>query len=111
MKILFLTCLPMAILAQPATTSNNNSIADNLMFGISLPNFIKHRNAKIPANFDWSSDGCTDSLDNPFGFPFTPACNRHDFGYQNFRIEKRFTKANKARIDQNFKKEYVSRLI
>ncbi|MFG2295493.1 phospholipase [Streptomyces sp. NPDC048603] len=35
--------------------------------------------------FDWSTDYCTTSPDNPFGFPFAMACARHDFGYRNYR--------------------------
>jgi hypothetical protein len=50
-----------------------------------------------------SSDGCTSSPDNPFGFPFTPACNRHDFGYTNYRLQTRFTVSAKLKIDNNFK--------
>lgn len=83
---------------------------DHLLFDISLPEFIVHRNANDPSNLDFTSDGCTKSPDNPFGFPFTPACNRHDFGYQNARHQSRFTKAFKSRIDSNFEKEYVLHL-
>lgn len=83
------------------------SIVDKLMFDISLPQFTARRNKRNPSTLDWSSDGCTSSPDNPFGFPFLPACHRHDFGYQNFRIQKRFTKAGKAKIDTAFKSEYV----
>lgn len=36
-----------------------------------------------------------------------PGCNRHDFGYQNYRAQSRFTVNNKASIDSNFKDEYV----
>jgi hypothetical protein len=31
------------------------------------------------------------------------SCYRHDFGYRNFKKQSRFTEANKARIDTNFK--------
>jgi hypothetical protein len=36
------------------------------------------------------------------------SCYRHDFGYRNFKKQARFTKANKARIDSNFKKDMVN---
>lgn len=32
-----------------------------------------------------------------------PACNRHDFGYNNYRLESRFTVSAKKAIDSNFK--------
>lgn len=82
-----------------------SAITDQLLFSTTLPNFITRRNAKNPSTLDWSSDGCTDSPDNPFGFPFVPACNRHDFGYQNYRLQSRFTESGKLTIDNNFKSE------
>ncbi|MFI6474420.1 MULTISPECIES: phospholipase [unclassified Streptomyces] len=48
--------------------------------------------------FDWSTDYCSDSPDNPFGFPFKLSCARHDFGYRNYKAAGQFP-ANKARID------------
>lgn len=85
------------------------TITDNYLFSISLPQFITYRNAKNPATLDWTSDGCSDSPDNPLGFNFEPACFRHDFGYTNYRAQSRFTKAAKASIDTNFKSEYVTK--
>ncbi|MGV9451886.1 phospholipase [Streptomyces sp. NPDC003635] len=51
--------------------------------------------------FDWSTDYCTTSPDNPFGFPFANACVRHDFGYRNYTAAGTFD-ANKARLDDAF---------
>ncbi|MEU2081061.1 phospholipase [Streptomyces albus] len=51
--------------------------------------------------FDWSTDYCSSSPDNPFGFPFQTACARHDFGYRNYKAAGAFS-ANKARIDSAF---------
>ncbi|WP_369203603.1 phospholipase [Streptomyces sp. PU-14G] len=51
--------------------------------------------------FDWSTDYCSSSPDNPFGFPFQTACARHDFGYRNYKAAGLFD-ANKARIDSAF---------
>lgn len=48
--------------------------------------------------FDWSTDYCTTSPDNPFGFPFQTACARHDFGYRNYAAAGTFA-ANKGRLD------------
>ncbi|KAI5459304.1 prokaryotic phospholipase A2-domain-containing protein [Mariannaea sp. PMI_226] len=80
-------------------------VTDELLFTVTLPTFISRRNAKNPPTLDWSSDGCTDSPDNPFGFPFIPACYRHDFGYQNYRAQSRFTDSGKLNIDNNFKSD------
>ncbi|GAB2908775.1 phospholipase [Streptomyces mayteni] len=51
--------------------------------------------------FDWSTDYCSSSPDNPFGFPFQTACARHDFGYRNYKAQGTFD-ANKARLDSAF---------
>ncbi|KAF9766889.1 hypothetical protein IL306_000641 [Fusarium sp. DS 682] len=82
-----------------------NTVTDQLLFSVTLPTFTSRRNARDPPTLDWTSDGCTSSPDNPFGFPFIPACNRHDFGYNNYRKQSRFTVSAKDRIDSNFKTE------
>ena len=51
--------------------------------------------------FDWSTDYCTTSPDNPFGFPFRTACARHDFGYRNHKAAGSF-RAAKPRLDDAF---------
>ncbi|MGW0391059.1 phospholipase [Streptomyces sp. NPDC003042] len=51
--------------------------------------------------FDWSTDYCSSSPDNPFGFPFQTSCARHDFGYRNYKAAGSFD-ANKARLDDAF---------
>ena len=51
--------------------------------------------------FDWSTDYCSSSPDNPLGFNFTLSCYRHDFGYRNYKAIGAFS-ANKARVDTTF---------
>ncbi len=48
--------------------------------------------------FDWSTDFCTDSPDQPLGFDFRVPCWRHDFGYRNYRALGTFD-ANRSRLD------------
>jgi hypothetical protein len=83
------------------------TVTDQYLFSLTLPQFSAKRNARDPATLDWTSDGCTSSPDNPLGFNFVPACNRHDFGYHNYRKQNRFSESGKKRIDDNFKTEYV----
>ena len=52
-------------------------------------------------NFDWSTDYCSSSPDNPLGFNFTLSCARHDFGYRNYKAVGQFS-ANKSRLDSAF---------
>jgi hypothetical protein len=51
--------------------------------------------------FDWSTDYCSSSPDNPLGFTFANACWHHDFGYRNYKAIGQFG-GNKARVDQTF---------
>ena len=52
-------------------------------------------------NFDWSTDYCSDSPDNPLGFAFSLSCWHHDFGYRNYKAVGQFP-ANKDRVDSMF---------
>ncbi|KAL1835437.1 hypothetical protein VTJ49DRAFT_6709 [Mycothermus thermophilus] len=113
MKLLAtLLCLASSVMALPAADETGaslvsrqslNQITDQYLYSITLPAFTAKRNAKDPKTLDWSSDGCSSSPDNPFGFPFTPACHRHDFGYRNYKAQKRFTDAGKLKVDNQFK--------
>lgn len=106
MKLLVLALSSLALAAPKRDKRDTiEQVTDKLLFVDSLPVFIDHRNRKDPSTLDYTSDGCTSSPDNPFHFPYLPACNRHDFGYQNYRHQNRFTKDNKKRIDDNFHKE------
>ena len=51
--------------------------------------------------FDWSTDYCSSSPDNPLGFNFRLSCYRHDFGYRNYKAMGQFS-ANKSRLDSAF---------
>lgn len=120
MKLLPFLCLVPAVLSLPAPEEavgtqvvkrqSLNQITDQYLFSITLPAFTSRRNARDPPSLIWDSDGCSSSPDNPFGFPFTPACHRHDFGYRNYKAQNRFTDAGKKRIDDQFKTESVSPL-
>ena len=52
-------------------------------------------------NFDWSTDYCSSSPDNPLGYDFTLSCWHHDFGYRNYKAMGQFP-ANKDRLDNMF---------
>nr|MDT0658282.1 phospholipase [Micromonospora sp. DSM 115978] len=52
-------------------------------------------------DFNWSTDYCSSSPDNPLGFNFTLSCYRHDFGYRNYKEMGQFP-ANKSRLDSAF---------
>ncbi|MFG3114869.1 phospholipase [Streptomyces sp. NPDC048197] len=58
-----------------------------------------HRSKWAAYRFNWNTDYCSKSPDNPLGFPFHLRCARHDFGYRNYKRMGTF-KANKARLDK-----------
>ncbi|RYF34228.1 MAG: hypothetical protein EOO38_29640 [Cytophagaceae bacterium] len=85
MKSSLLAILGLASLALSAPTplstrqSSLQTTTDNYLFTLSISQFASNRNGKIgPAELDWTSDGCSSSPDNPFGFdcttsrPFSP---------------------------------------
>lgn len=103
--------LPTATASDPAKRQTATALTDEILFSISLPAFLDRRAARNPPALNWESDSCSSSPDNPLGFPFTPACQRHDFGYRNYKAQNRFTSANRERIDKNFRAEYVPLLV
>ena len=76
---------------------------DILLFTDTIAIFEAARNSQSPSTLIWTSDGCSDSPDNPLGFNFKPSCHRHDFGYRNYKAQARFTDDAKNKIDKNFK--------
>lgn len=65
----FLAFTSLATAAVTPHQSSLQSITDSYVFSISISQFISNRNSKTgPADLDWTSDGCSSSPDNPFGF-------------------------------------------
>ncbi|GAB3275001.1 phospholipase [Parasphingorhabdus pacifica] len=84
-------------------------ITDEYLFDYSLPRFAATRAQRPHADrLDWSSDGCSLSPDEPFGYEFTDSCHRHDFGYRNYTVQQRFTEENRLDIDDNFRSDMHS---
>lgn len=100
--------LPALTLALPTSLlrrqTDLEAITDTLLFSDSMAQFQAARNAQDPPELDWSSDGCSSSPDDPLGFDFLQSCERHDFGYRNYKAQGRFD-AGKASIDNNFKSD------
>lgn len=53
-----------------ARQTDLETITDEYLFDISLDQFETYRDAEDPDTVDWTSDGCTDSPDNPLGFDY-----------------------------------------
>jgi hypothetical protein len=102
------TAATLAVLfgASTAQAVDIPAITNDYVFSKTLSQFTQLR-AQQPysGRLDWSSDGCSYSPDNPFGFKFLPGCHRHDFGYRNFKKQGRFTEATRLQIDNKFKSD------
>jgi hypothetical protein len=61
----------------------------------------QNQGAWADSGFDWSTDYCSTSPDQPLGFDFRLPCWHHDFGYRNYKAVGQFS-ANKSRIDSYF---------
>ncbi|KAG5984860.1 hypothetical protein E4U55_002787 [Claviceps digitariae] len=118
MKNLALLALALtpAVLAAPAAAAapvenqlvgrtSKYELTDRLLFDVSLSEFEYLRSQRNPPNLDWSSDGCNGGPNNPFGYPFKPACHRHDFGFQNYKAQNRLTKLSRKNIDKQFRRD------
>ena len=82
------------------------TVTDDYLFSKTLAQFSTIKAQRPYADqLDWSDDGCSWSPDNPFGFKFLPACQRHDFGYRNYKKQGRFNETTRLRIDNNFKSD------
>jgi hypothetical protein len=91
------------------TPTQLSAVTDDYSFSKSLSQFSSIRNSRPYANqLDWSSDACSWSPDKPFGFDFTPACHRHDFGYRNNKRQGRWNAGKKLRVDDKFKADMYS---
>lgn len=92
--------------AQALTPDELRAVTDDYLFNRSLGDFGAIRSQQPYADqLDWSSDGCSASPDDPFGFTFLPACHRHDFGYRNYRLQGRFNDSTRLTIDNKFRSD------
>ncbi|KAF1812836.1 secretory phospholipase A2 [Eremomyces bilateralis CBS 781.70] len=85
--------------------SCSKALADEYIFTLTLSAFLLVRASQTPSCFDWTSNNCTVAPDNPFGYPFKHACQRHDFGYRNYKKLDVFTEPNRLRLDDKFKED------
>ncbi|WP_214110973.1 phospholipase [Acrocarpospora catenulata] len=85
------------------------AVTDDYLFNISISTFLNYRSVTpYITQLDWTSDGCSSPLPNgnkPGGFNFLPSCQRHDFGYRNYKKQGRFTEYNRGQIDNKFRSD------
>jgi len=108
--VLTSTTIPLAALAKPfpdpPAVPPRLALVESYTFKVSMTTFQKARNARVHADIlDWSSDKCSKSPDKPSGFNFVPSCERHDFGYRNYKRLGLFNEDLRHRIDDNLKRD------
>ena len=84
---------------------------DTWLFSTSMSNFLSAMNAKTPPYLFWpspSANACTGMFDYPWDFDFKRSCQRHDFGYKNYRDQKRFCQSGREKIDSQFSRDLRS---
>jgi hypothetical protein len=113
-KILKLAILLLAIVGFAAASATvrrdtNEDTTDRLLFNSSIENFTKARDDALKTrgnpSLDFTSDGCSKVASWPLGFDFLESCQRHDFGYRNYKHQNRFNDTNREKIDMKFRKD------
>jgi hypothetical protein len=110
--VLAMVCAAMLALvpAGPANATVSQSLRMARMWGWTQPERssfdswvvgLNHQDRWVDYDFDWSTDFCSSSPDQPSGFDFRMPCRRHDFGYRNYKRLGAFD-ANKSRVDSSF---------
>lgn len=98
----FALCHALPLRVRQDDLATLEAITDKLLFDTSMDDFQAARDAEDPPELDWYSNGCTASPESPLGYNFHPSCQRHDFGYHNYKNQGRFDEGKDA-IDSNFK--------
>ncbi|KPI43731.1 uncharacterized protein AB675_6170 [Cyphellophora attinorum] len=98
--------IPETAAIEPRET--DTEATDRLLFDTPMSTFLDAKRLLNPSTLDWTDNGCgakADDVitDHPDGFDFLPACQRHDFGYRNYKKQGRCDDSDKAKIDQNFR--------
>ena len=82
-----------------------HSLSDFLAIHASIRDKTSRQARDDPYDLNWTTDGCTNAMDYPRGWPFVKACFRHDFAYRNYKDQGRFDKEHKKRADDLFYRE------
>ena len=80
-------------------------VTDFLIFSTGMSTFLTAKKNKYPSSLIWTDNACSKSLDKPLGYNFLHACQRHDFGYRNYKSQERFTDTNRKKVDDNFARD------
>lgn len=86
---------------------------DKYLFKTSMKNFVKARKNGLKnkgPRCGWKSNGCTGAPNKipVLNFNFKPSCDRHDFGYGNYKRLNLRKESHRKTIDKQFLKDLVT---
>ena len=95
--------------APPVPVLSNVDAVRHIEFDLDITTFARQRfslRRQYP-NLDWSHDGCSAPIVGSEGrsFNFRTACDRHDFGYRNFKSLGLFDTSTRTLIDEQLHRD------
>ncbi|KAI5778607.1 prokaryotic phospholipase A2-domain-containing protein [Geopyxis carbonaria] len=102
---MFYLCLVVVFVAA-ASCETIEQLTDYLLFEASMAEFEAAKNVPKYHNLTFDSDGCTKVADRPLGFDFKPSCNRHDFGWRNYKNQHR--DSEKQKVNDQFARDMLN---
>ena len=96
-------------ITQPNSVLSTVEAVRHIEFDLDIATFTRQRfllRRQYPT-LDWTSDGCSAPIVGSQGrsFNFRSACNRHDFGYRNFKNLGLFDTSTRTLIDEQLNRD------
>jgi hypothetical protein len=96
-------------ITQPIPVLSNVDAVRHIEFDLDIATFSRQRfslRRQYPA-LDWTTDGCSAPIVGSEGrsFNFRAACDRHDFGYRNFKALGLFDASTRTQIDEQLHRD------
>jgi len=93
----------------PVPVLSNVDAVRHIEFDLDITTFARQRfslRRQYPA-LDWTTDGCSAPIVGSEGrsFNFRTACDRHDFGYRNFKALGLFDTSTRTLIDEQLHRD------
>jgi hypothetical protein len=96
-------------ITQPIPVLSNVDAMRHIEFDLDITAFARQRlslRRQYPT-LDWTTDGCSAPIVGSEGrsFNFRTACDRHDFGYRNFKALGLFDTSTRTQIDEQLHRD------
>ena len=96
-------------ITQPNSVLSTVEAVRHIEFDLDIATFTRQRFSlrRQYHTLDWTSDGCSAPIVGSQGrsFNFRSACNRHDFGYRNFKNLGLFDTSTRTLIDEQLHRD------